>query len=656
MLIQHYFSSQLVTWLRAHPFALDPPRHHSILIANTKTMTINSVAGPSNAHTISNTNANARANGGAPLSKNAKRRLKKKQQHQQPESSGSSYSIPRSSTSTSTLKQTVQVSYDDDDAPTETTSIIDQAAHLHIDPDSETYKAFSSVLSRYQPHAVTLQQQTASKGEIIYSDDDIESDEHDSTRDDSHADSAAAAHSSLHLSKRKQKKLQRLTVAELKQLVSKPEVVEWTDVTSDDPRLLVHLRCVRNSVPIPPHWANKRDYLQNKRGIEKPAYQLPSYIAETGIATIKDALNEKEADYTLKQKTRDRVQPKMGKIEIDYQKLYDAFFKFQSKPSLSMYGDVYYEGKDFETKYKDKRPGQLSSELIEALSIPPLAPPPWLIAMQRYGPPPSYPHLQIPGLNAPIPQGATWGFHPGGWGRPPVDEYGQPLYANVLANPSDTIDDDLIDRVDKQPWGALQPEQSDHEDDDDDDDDDDQVHDDVQQAQGAASPSAQLDVSGLQSVSSAAGIETPMFTELRKHTRDDKDSNGQSVAPPTLYQVVPERSAVAGAGAGQLMASERVYDLSSAQQPTTRVGVLGAEHRRGTKRDSDAVHVSIDPEELHAESDLAARYDAERRNHSASRFAAYTDDQHAITHLRHQLQKQRSTDHHSRPNPHNPAS
>lgn len=31
-------------------------------------------------------------------------------------------------------------------------------------------------------------------------------------------------------------------------------------------------------------------------------------------------------------------------------------------------------------------------------------PPPWLIAMQRYGPPPSYPNLKIPGLNSPIPE------------------------------------------------------------------------------------------------------------------------------------------------------------------------------------------------------------------------------------------------------------
>lgn len=92
----------------------------------------------------------------------------------------------------------------------------------------------------------------------------------------------------------------------------------------------------------------------------------------------------------------------------------------------------YYEGKEFETSLKEKRPGDLSPELVEALSIPPLAPPPWLISMQRFGPPPSYPTLRIPGLNAPIPEGAQWGFHPGGWGKPPLDEYNRPLYGDVF--------------------------------------------------------------------------------------------------------------------------------------------------------------------------------------------------------------------------------
>nr|GME01939.1 splicing factor 3B subunit 2 [Ipomoea batatas] len=78
------------------------------------------------------------------------------------------------------------------------------------------------------------------------------------------------------------------------------------------------------------------------------------------------------------------------------------------------------------------KPGTLSHELKEALGMPEGAPPPWLINMQRYGPPPSYPHLKIPGLNAPIPPGAKFGYHAGGWGKPPVDEYGRPLYGDVF--------------------------------------------------------------------------------------------------------------------------------------------------------------------------------------------------------------------------------
>jgi len=37
------------------------------------------------------------------------------------------------------------------------------------------------------------------------------------------------------VSKRREKKLSRLTVAELKQLVPRPEVVEWFDVSASDP-------------------------------------------------------------------------------------------------------------------------------------------------------------------------------------------------------------------------------------------------------------------------------------------------------------------------------------------------------------------------------------------------------------------------------------
>ncbi|KAG8228616.1 hypothetical protein J437_LFUL009321, partial [Ladona fulva] len=128
------------------------------------------------------------------------------------------------------------------------------------------------------------------------------------------------------LSKRKLKRLTRLSVAELKQLVSRPDVVEMHDVTARDPKLLVQLKAHRNTVAVPRHWCFKRKYLQGKRGIEKPPFDLPDFIKRTGIMEMRAALQEKEDQRTLKAKMRERARPKLGKIDIDYQKLHDAFF------------------------------------------------------------------------------------------------------------------------------------------------------------------------------------------------------------------------------------------------------------------------------------------------------------------------------------------
>jgi splicing factor 3B subunit 2 len=70
---------------------------------------------------------------------------------------------------------------------------------------------------------------------------------------------------------------------------------------------------------------------------------------------------------------------------------------------------MYYEGKENEIKKKDYKPGRLSQELQQALGIPDNAPPPWMMNMQKYGPPPSYPNLKIPGVNMPIPESISRG-------------------------------------------------------------------------------------------------------------------------------------------------------------------------------------------------------------------------------------------------------
>lgn len=320
------------------------------------------------------------------------------------------------------------------------------------------------------------------------------------------------------LSKRKMKKLTRLSVAELKQLVQRPDVVEMHDVTARDPKLLVQLKAHRNTVQVPRHWCFKRKYLQGKRGIEKPPFDLPAFIKKTGIMEMRASLQEKDESKTLKAKMRERARPKMGKIDIDYQKLHDAFFKWQTKPRMTIHGDLYYEGKEFETRLKEKKPGDLSEELRTALGMPigpncHKIPPPWLIAQQRYGPPPSYPNLKIPGLNAPIPDGTSFGYHAGGWGKPPVDEKGKPLYGDVFGtnalDPDSGVDEGDIDR---NIWGELESESEESSEEEEEEGEDlGNVVDEsglVTPAEGLVTPS------GLTSV--PAGMETPDTIELRK--------------------------------------------------------------------------------------------------------------------------------------------
>ena len=95
--------------------------------------------------------------------------------------------------------------------------------------------------------------------------------------------------------------------------------------------------------------------------------------------------------------------------------------------------------------------------------MPPGSPPPWLINQQKVGPPPSYPAMKIPGLNAPPPPGGQWGFQPGGFGKPPVDEENKPLWGGDIFGmgnqQAEEKDENRLraEQIDKTPWGELQP-------------------------------------------------------------------------------------------------------------------------------------------------------------------------------------------------------
>lgn len=287
-------------------------------------------------------------------------------------------------------------------------------------PDDELSKNFASVFEKFAKLNATNQTNQTDQEEQVDSQpstDELALVEHEQQNRLQPAETAQddAQDNGLDKkpSKRRLKEMTRMTVAELKQKVERPELVESHDITARDPLFLLHLKSTKNSVPVPRHWNAKRRYLQGKRGYEKPPFQLPDFIRQTGIMEMRDSVNEKDSAKSLKAKARDKMLPKMNKIAMDYQQLHDAFFKWQTKPKLSIHGDLYYEGKEFERKFK-KKPGELSNELRRALGMPTGAnahryPPPWLSAMKRHGPPPAYPHLRIPGVNCPFsdePEGA----------------------------------------------------------------------------------------------------------------------------------------------------------------------------------------------------------------------------------------------------------
>jgi len=128
------------------------------------------------------------------------------------------------------------------------------------------------------------------------------------------------------ISKRKFKLLYRPNISDLKQKASRPDTIEIWDVSAPDPMTLINLKSCRNSVPVPRHWSQKRKYLLGKRGIEKSRFELPCFIEATGINKLRKMYQINDEAEHQKQKGRDRIRPKIHKLEINYEIMRDAFF------------------------------------------------------------------------------------------------------------------------------------------------------------------------------------------------------------------------------------------------------------------------------------------------------------------------------------------
>lgn len=512
----------------------------------------------------------------------------------------------------------------DPDTKDDDTTAAPAVSNLSIDDDDPAFAEYKSIFLKFgtdlEENEAVREANAGNKGEAFFDQDDEIPDEDEDGQPK--------------LSKKKRKKLNKLSIAELKALVRNPEVVEWQDPSSTDPRLLVQIKAQRNVVPVPGHWSLKREYLSSKRGIEKPPFKLPKFIADTGITEMRDAVLEKAAEQTLKQKQRERVSGKTGKLDIDYQKLYDAFFRFQTKPDLTRFGDLYHEGKEWEADYRYFKPGEVSDSLREALGMQPGFPPPWLLQQQRIGPPPSYPLLKIPGLNAPLPPGASWGFGPGQWGKPPVDEYNRPIYggdifgvtAGLPAGQTQAVQSQA-EPIDRTVWGELKPPEEDEEEEESDEEEEDEDEDDADVPGGLQTPGGLETPGGFVSsvpteYNGASGVESSMAGEfdLRKQRRGYETE--ESAGPPrSAYQVIPERQARAEGFFG----SDRVYDLSK-NKP-----VLGQEDDSRKRKKPGDIDVALDPEALAShdgisKEELKRRYEEGRKEDGVGKQWEYSDD------------------------------
>ena len=135
----------------------------------------------------------------------------------------------------------------------------DQQQDAAIQLDDSLWAMYKDIANKFEASEEDTTKIETEKPQVFFDDDEEIPDEEEEPK----------------MSKKKRKELTKLSIAELKALVQKPDLVEWTDTSAPDPRLLVHIKAHRNVVPVPTHWSLKREYLSSKRGIEKPAFALP---------------------------------------------------------------------------------------------------------------------------------------------------------------------------------------------------------------------------------------------------------------------------------------------------------------------------------------------------------------------------------------------
>lgn len=215
----------------------------------------------------------------------------------------------------------------------------------------------------------------------------------------------------------------------------------------------------------------------------------------------------------------------------------------------------------------------------------------------------------------------SFSYHAGGWGKPPVDETGRPLYGDVFGVARAPGSDALDEEVDRSLWGEPESESSGEEEEEDEEEGEDGEEEQGEgDTSGLVTPGAEglITPSGITSI--PAGMETPETIELRKRKIESEMEGGDT---PALYTVLQERM-TEGLGAS-MMGSTHVYDMTGAggQAPPSviaaRRGVSAHAAADAARSEKDgAVDIALDPSELDLDSEaMASRYEETMRSRQA---------------------------------------
>lgn len=221
------------------------------------------------------------------------------------------------------------------------------------------------------------------------------------------------------------------------------KTVDEYDVTAEDPLFTLLLKNMRNTVAVPSHWVKRSFFLDDQIDRDKATHIVSSEMELTDVATIRRL--------TL----RELGERASGQDIGNFLRCFCTGSPLETKTfgvRLSGPGDAFEERKVWPKKAFT--PGVISARLTEALGIQsPLTPPQWIRSIQEMKRlPPAYPTMRIPGVNAPLPQGARFdaGNHGGSrqeWGGPPRDEKGKFIFGpGVMGEVTATV---------KRPWGSV---------------------------------------------------------------------------------------------------------------------------------------------------------------------------------------------------------